>query len=241
MRYAVISDVHGNFEALDAVLNSLKDESFDALLFLGDIVGYGPDPDKCIDILKTETNVLLAGNHDRASIGLTDTVFFNPYARTAIEWTQKVLKERSRKLLKGLPIVRAMPEHNIYLVHSTPKEPEKWHYLVNTSDAYSNFHSFSEKICLVGHSHVPVIFEEHPKGSVKTCNKKAKIKDANRYIINVGSVGQPRDGNPDAAYALLYQDYVEIKRVSYDILLTQQKMREAGLPDYLIERLACGR
>lgn len=241
MRYAVIADVHGNLEALEAVLKRLKEESFDALLFLGDSVGYGPNPNECVEILKNNAQVLLAGNHDRAVVGLVDTAFFNPYARSAVEWTQEVLKDENKKLLASLPIDKEMRDENLYLVHSTPKEPEKWHYLINVWDAYKNFPFFSEKICLIGHSHIPAIIEEPPEGKINIFDDKAAIKENHRYIINAGSVGQPRDGNPDAAYLLLTENSAEIKRVSYDILLTQKKMRHAGLPDALIKRLAYGR
>ena len=240
MRYAVIADVHGNLEALEAVLKKLKEESFDALLFLGDSVGYGPNPNECIEVLKNKAQVLLAGNHDRAAVGLTDTAFFNPNARLAIEWTQEVLSDENKKLLASLPIDKHMKREHLCLVHSTPKEPEKWHYLLSAWDAYNNFPFFSEKICLIGHSHVPAIIEETPEGKINTFHPKAEIKEDHRYIINVGSVGQPRDGNPEAAYVMLTENFVEIKRVPYDILLTQKKMRHAGLPDRLINRLAKG-
>ena len=130
---------------------------------------------------------------------------------------------------------------DILLVHATPKEPGQWHYLLTKQDAYINFHFFTEKICLIGHSHQPSIIEQSPEGELVVYKDKADIKDKHRYIINVGSVGQPRDGNPDAAYALLNENSIEIKRVSYDILSTQKKMRGAGLPLSLIERLARGR
>jgi predicted phosphodiesterase len=240
MRYAVIADVHGNLEALEAVLKRLKEESYDAILFLGDSVGYGPDPNECVELLKKKAQVLLAGNHDLAAAGLTDTEFFNPHARTAIEWTQAVLKDENKKFLASLPIEKQMIDEDLYLVHSTPKEPEKWHYLITSWDAYKNFPFFSKKICLIGHSHVPAIIEEPPEGKISTFNIRAEIKENHRYIINAGSVGQPRDGNPEAVYVLLTENSVEIKRVSYDILLTQKKMRNAGLSDHLINRLAKG-
>lgn len=241
MRYAVIADVHGNLEALEAVLKKLNEESFDALLFLGDSVGYGPNPNECIEVLKKKAQVLLAGNHDRAVVGLTDIEYFNPHAQTAIEWTREVLKDENKKFLASLPIEKQMIDEGIYLVHSTPKEPEKWHYLMTSWDAYKNFPFFSEKICLIGHSHVPAIIEEPPEGKINIINISAEIKDDCRYIINAGSVGQPRDGNPEAAYVILTENSAEIKRVPYDILLTQKKMRDQGLPDHLINRLAHGR
>jgi predicted phosphodiesterase len=266
MRYAVIADVHANLEALSAVLEELRDTSVDGILFLGDSVGYGPNPNECIEVLRGKALVLIAGNHDRAVIGLTGLEYFNPNARTAIEWTKDILTEENKTFLKSLPIFNILKDkdypsptplpqgegargrvkkvssgENIFLVHSTPKEPEQWHYLIDTQDAYVNFHFFTERLCLIGHSHQPAIIEQDSEGNIIIYRGKADFKDGRRYIINAGSVGQPRDSNLDACYAILTENSVEIKRVSYDILSTQKKMREAGLPLFLIERLARGR
>ncbi len=238
--YAIISDVHANFEALHAVLDNLEKESFDALLFLGDSVGYGPDPNECIDLLRAHTNIVLAGNHDWAVIGLTETGYFNPYAKAAIEWTIGVLTDKNKNFLKNLRLTETLEDDGIYLVHSTPKEPEQWHYLSHEYDARINFNYFEEKLCFVGHSHIPFIVEKTPSGKIRFLYDYVEIEDKNRYIINAGSVGQPRDGNPDAAYVLLKDNIIEIKRVSYNIVLTQEKMRKAGLPSYLIDRLSLG-
>ena len=238
MRYVIISDVHGNMEALKAVLKEISKERADALLFLGDSVGYGPEPNESVELLRKEADILLVGNHDHAVLGLTDIEYFNPYARAAIEWTKDVLTDDNREFLRGLPIVRTL--EGILLVHSTPKEPEQWHYISNLWDAFVNFFAFKERVCLVGHSHYPVILEQDRKGEISVYKDHATLRQGCRYIINVGSVGQPRDGNPDAAYAVLTEDSIEIKRVSYDIVSTQKKMRRAGLPDYLIDRLVRG-
>ncbi len=237
--YAVISDVHGNLESLSTTLDTIKKEKSDALLFLGDIVGYGPNPNECIDILKRETEIVLAGNHDYAVLGLTDIKYFNPYARAAVEWTQEVLSEENKAFLRRLPLTEELDD-SILLVHATPREPEQWHYLLSPWDAYINFHFFTERICLIGHSHEPAIIERSPESKIIFYKDRADIKEGHRYIINVGSVGQPRDGNPDAAYALLNKNSIEIKRVSYDIVLTQKKMRDVGLPSALINRLSKG-
>lgn len=248
MYYAIIADVHANLEALEAVLKDIKKRKIESILFLGDAVGYGPNPNECIEVLQeivsesTRTEkVSLMGNHDSAVIGLTDLEYFNPNARTAIEWTKDILTHENRIFLKALPLVNSLKHDSIFLVHATPKEPEQWHYLLTKQDAYINFHFFTEKICLIGHSHQPSIIEQLPEDEMVIYKDNAEIKDKHRYIINVGSVGQPRDGNPDAAYALLNENSIEIKRVSYDILSTQKKMRGAGLPSFLIERLARGR
>lgn len=239
MRYAVISDVHANLEALNSVLKKICAESIDRVLFLGDSVGYGPNPNECIDILQGQTEGFPAGNHDWAAAGLTGVRYFNPYARTAIEWTADILTDKNRLFLGSLPLVKKFDD-NILLVHATPREPEKWHYLSNSEDAQLNFRCFKERICFTGHSHKPAIIEHSLKGKIIFYSDRAEIKKGHRYIINAGSVGQPRDGNPDAAYALLDNNSIEIKRVSYDIVSTQRKMRDAGLPSLLIERLSKG-
>lgn len=240
MRYAIISDVHANLEALNKVLKKIEEEACDELLFLGDSVGYGPNPNECIYRLKEKTKILLAGNHDRTAVGMADIEHFNPYARAAVEWTRKILSNETLSFLKGLPLTKEV-DKRLFLVHSTPKEPDQWHYLLNTWDADLNFPFFSEKICFVGHSHMPFIIEQSPGGNITIHKDCADIKKRHKYIINAGSVGQPRDGNPDAAYVMLNKNYVEIKRVTYDIVLTQKKMRAVGLPSFLIERLSRGR
>jgi predicted phosphodiesterase len=239
--YAVISDVHANLEALQAVLKEIERERVDSILFLGDSVGYGPDPNECTEIVRDRTDVFIAGNHDRAAAGMNNITNFNPFAMVAIEWTGKVLTYENRDFLKGLPLTKELKDDDIFLVHGSPKEPHKWHYLRSEYDAQDNFPYFREKMCFVGHSHAPFIIEYTAKGRTAFHYNHTTIKEKSRYIINAGSIGQPRDGNPDAAYALLRDDTIEINRVSYDILVTQKKMKKAGLPSYLINRLSEGR
>ena len=240
MKYAFISDVHGNVEALNAVLKDIKDRGFTDLFFLGDAVGYGPDPDECVNILYDRCILMLAGNHDYAVLGLTDIEFFNPFAKAAIEWTIENMNRRSLSILRALSISEEIENRRFLLVHSTPKEPEKWHYLLTLWDAEINFHYFDNQICLLGHSHYPFIIERKPSGEMKAYKDKAIIKDNHRYIINVGSVGQPRDGDPRACYAVIDEIDILIHRVKYDIKKTQDKMRMHGLPYVLIERLSRG-
>ena len=239
--YAIISDVHANLEALYAVLINLEHESYHSLLFLGDSVGYGPDPNECIELLKEKAAIMLAGNHDWAAAGITDTSAFNLYAKAALEWTRDVLRDKNKALLEKLPLTSTLKKDGITIVHSSPGQPEKWHYVADAHDAEKYFRYFKEDLCFLGHSHVPFIAERTHPGTVKFHDSSAEIKKGSRYIINVGSVGQPRDGNPQAAYTLLRDNSLEIKRVSYDIVLTQKKMRKAGLPEYLINRLSAGR
>jgi predicted phosphodiesterase len=238
---AVISDVHSNLEALNSVLENIEKECADNILFIGDIVGYGPDPNECIEIIRKKSNIVLAGNHDLASVGMHNTIFFNPLARVAIEWTCSVLSDENKDFLSNLPLTERLARDSVFLVHGSPYEPEKWHYVLNSADARKNFDYFKEIICFVGHSHIPLIMKRSFDGEVSSLKDKSILKEKSRYIINTGSVGQPRDGNPDSAYALLRDNTIEIKRVSYDILLTQKKMRKAGLPSHLIDRLSVGR
>lgn len=241
MRYALISDVHSNLEALNAVIGKVKADKVDKVILLGDIVGYGPDPNECIDTLRKFADILIAGNHDHGAVGMTDISCFNNHAKAAIQWTTSVLSEENKVFLSSLPLTSNIKSGSIYLVHSSPKEPEEWEYLQKAKDADTNFKFFSETNCFIGHSHRPAIIEMAPDGKIRIYSGHSDIKTGCRYIINAGSVGQPRDGNPDASYAIFDTDSVTIKRAAYDILLTQKKMKDAGLPSYLIDRLSEGR
>jgi predicted phosphodiesterase len=240
MPYAVISDVHANLEALLAVLRDIEKRKVRGVLFLGDAVGYGPDPNECVSRLKEASRVLLAGNHDWASVGLTGIEYFNPYAQAAIRWTSKVLTGESRKAIKGFSLVKVMRRQGLFLVHSSPRAPEEWHYVLTREDAELNFTFFSERVCLLGHSHWPFIVERLHSGELVTYSDEAVLRRDLRYIINVGSVGQPRDKDPRACYALLEAERVRLVRVEYPVRETQRKMEEAGLPGPLIERLSIG-
>jgi len=240
MRFALISDVHSNLEALEAVLKDIKKRRRDAILFLGDAVGYGPNPNECLEMLRGNCKVLLAGNHDWAAIGRADIDYFNEYAKAAVLWTREVLSEKNRKFIETLPLQKKLKKENVLLVHSSPKEPDAWHYLLTLWDAEVNFHYFDEKICVVGHSHMPFVIERLPSGEMITYSHKANFGENERYIINSGSVGQPRDRDPRACYALVDDDKVEFVRVEYNIEETQRKMHSAGLPLPLIERLSKG-
>lgn len=240
MRCAIISDVHANLEALEAVLKDIKKKKMDEIFFLGDAVGYGPNPNECLDILKNNCKVLLAGNHDWAAIGLTEIDYFNEYAKAAILWTRESLTEKNRKLLATFPVKKELKKENALLVHSTPKDPEVWHYLLTLWDAEINFNYFKERLCFLGHSHLPFVIERLPSGEMVSYKGEAKLGQNERYIINCGSVGQPRDRDPRACYVLLSEEHVEFIRVGYDLEKTQGKMRAAGLPPPLVSRLSQG-
>jgi len=239
-KIAVLSDIHSNLEALNVVLKEIVKRNINKIFFLGDVVGYGPDPDICVEIVSQNCQEVVAGNHDWAVIGLTPLEYFNHDARLAAEWTRDKIKKDTLDFLKKMKIKSILKEDDIILVHSTPKEPEAWNYIFTLFDAEVNFHYFEEKICLIGHSHKPFIIERLPTGELVVHKEKVNFKKFCRYIINVGSVGQPRDADPRAAFAILSEENVEIIRIEYDYNITQQKMRKEGLPEFLIQRLAKG-
>lgn len=241
MRYAILSDVHSNLEALEAVLRNVDKRKVKDVLFLGDAVGYGPNPNECIELLMARCKILLAGNHDWGVLGLTDINYFNEYARAAIEWTKQVITEGNRKTLRPLPVKKGINKEDMILVHSTPKEPEEWHYLLTLWDAEINFHYFDNKFCFLGHSHYPFVIEKLLSGELVAYKEAAVMGKTERYIMSVGSVGQPRDGDPRACYAIVNDEKMEIIRVPYDIEAVQKKMIKDGLPLFLSERLSRGR
>jgi predicted phosphodiesterase len=241
MRFAVLADVHANLEALQTVLRDVDLKGIRNLLFLGDAVGYGPSPNECVEVLMERCKILLAGNHDWGVLGRTDVTYFNESARTAIEWTKEVLTKKNFKELQSWPIQEKMEKEDMLLVHSTPREPKEWHYLLTLWDAEINFNYFNNKYCFLGHSHFPLIIERLPSGELITYKDEAAKGLTERYIVNVGSVGQPRDGDPRASYAIVDDEKMEIVRVPYDIEAVQDKMRKAGLPSLLIGRLSVGK
>jgi predicted phosphodiesterase len=241
MRLAAISDVHSNLSALEAVLADIKKRKVRRKVFIGDAVGYGPEPDAVTALIKKECRTgAVAGNHDWALLGLTDVNYFNAMAQAAIRWTGETVTRDTRDTLEALPLVKVLRKDGILLVHSTPVEPADWDYLFSAAQAAPFFDKFRQKICLVGHSHVPFIAELSPTGEVLNRGMEAEMNEDCRYIINVGSVGQPRDSDPRAAYALFDGGKVQIVRIKYDIATTQKRMSEVGLPESLIERIEFG-
>jgi len=240
VRYAVLSDIHGNIEALQAVLADAAERA-DAVLCLGDVVGYGADPVACVELVAARAQALTAGNHEHGVTGQLDLEWFNPYARAACEWTRERLDDDHRDYLAGLPLVTALGDAT--LVHASPAHPEEWDYLILPEDGYAAFAAFSTRLCFVGHSHVPGVWSlgssgpDHTRGAVDLA-----LVDGRRYIVNVGSVGQPRDRDPRAAYALwdLDRARVAIRRVAYDHAQARRKIVAAGLPRILGDRLAVG-
>ncbi len=242
MRYGFFSDVHSNLEALKVVVADLQKEKLDQVFFLGDAVGYGPDPNECTSIIDQVAAVKLMGNHDYAALGLIETNLFNEYAQRSMEWTTRVLTDKSLQVLSKLAIDHRFDQS--YLVHSTPKEPQEWNYIFDLDDAEENFNFFNKQICLIGHSHFPVIIKKYDDRHCFLHQEAwTKIEKGFKYIINIGSVGQPRDGSNLACYLVYDTDEktARIKRLPYDFPKTQAKMEKRGLPQYLIDRLAVGR
>jgi predicted phosphodiesterase len=244
MRYAIISDVHSNLTAFQAVLQDIEARGgFERIWCLGDIVGYGPDPKECIELLRQNDHICVAGNHDWGAIGKIDVDDFNSEAAAACRWTGQQLDQQEVDYLANLPLVTS--EGDFTLAHGSPREPI-WEYLVSTHVARFSFNYFQTKFCLVGHSHVPMVFELlAPDGDclVHEFLMDTPLNlDSNRLIINPGGVGQPRDSDPRASYAIYDSDQGLIwhHRVVYDISSTQQRMREYGLPYGLAARLSHG-
>jgi diadenosine tetraphosphatase ApaH/serine/threonine PP2A family protein phosphatase len=239
MRCAILADIHGNLDAFRAVLRDMEERGgADELWCLGDIVGYGPEPSACLDLLRERSHVCVAGNHDWAAAGRIDTADFNPDAAAACKWTSGRLSSIDKEYLQNLPLTVVRGEFT--MAHGSPRDP-LYEYIFSAVDAEDNLSSFGTAHCLVGHTHVPAVFAE--SGGV--CSKEPLppvLQLGGRSIINPGGVGQPRDGDPRASYAI-YDEAGRViysYRVPYDIAAVQEKMNKAGLPEYLALRLSDG-
>jgi predicted phosphodiesterase len=242
MRIAILSDIHANAVALETVLALMG--SVDQIWNLGDTIGYGPRPNECMAAMQT-AQVMIAGNHDLGSIERISLKDFNLDARLANLWNGQQLEPQHRARLEELPPAAAVSEQ-CRVAHGSPRDPV-WEYLLYSSQARDNFALFSEQICWIGHSHVPLLFRLRPDGScddpaLPPAGETVELRPDERYIINPGSVGQPRNHDPRAAYAIFDTDAATVRfnRVEYDIAKTQQQMREAQLPLALIQRLSYG-
>jgi predicted phosphodiesterase len=250
MRVLVISDIHGNQVALSAVLSAAKDR-YDAVWCLGDLVGYGPDPNECVAMVQALPNlVCLCGNHDKAALGELDLSEFNADALRAVLWGGDALNAESRAYLQQLSAaaIAKLDGHptwqQVMLAHGSPRDPI-WEYILTPETALDNFLHFSEVLCLIGHSHIPLyahLTASECKMQLATDGLEITL-DEGRFIINPGSVGQPRDHDPRAAYGILDLATMrwEFHRVTYDISKTQARMHAHNLPRRLIDRLAFGR
>jgi diadenosine tetraphosphatase ApaH/serine/threonine PP2A family protein phosphatase len=239
---AVLSDIHSNLVALDAVLESIG--RVDAIWHLGDVVGYGPWPDEVVDRLREVGAIGVKGNHDDAACGGASVERFNPTARRAAEWTRDRISASTRRHLLQLPETLAPEGTPFTLAHGSPRDP-LFEYVFSRAAAEANLAAFSTPFCLVGHTHVPLVFREDP-GGMRVLEPRPGTTlhlDERRAILNPGSVGQPRDGDPEASYLMLDTAAATAtwRRVAYDVAATQAAIRAAGLPSQLAGRLAVGR
>ena len=242
MKVALLSDIHGNLEAFQAVRESIAAHRAEEIIFIGDIVGYGADPNECIELLRTLADCSVAGNHDFAAVNKTDIKYFTPHAKEAIVWTAQKLTAESVRFLSSLPLHGT--RHGFLFVHATPMLPQLWDYILTTEEAAVSFANFAGQLCFIAHSHNPVIFiQDRSNAIAESPCTECTLEDDYRYIINIGSVGQPRDGTPLASYGLYNTETKEFRliRVAYDIAAAQRKIRAAGLPPLLASRLALGR
>jgi diadenosine tetraphosphatase ApaH/serine/threonine PP2A family protein phosphatase len=243
MRILLVSDIHSNLAALDAVI---KDAGhFDRIWCLGDVVGYGPQPNECIERLRTFDLVCLAGNHDLAVVDKQSLDDFSPDAREAAFWTRDRLAAVHCRWLETLPGMAVMAKYDITLVHASPREPV-WEYMIDTQIAGACFDAVETPVGLNGHTHIPIIFRK-PTYGLGVVRERLAVNvpvslTLDRMFVNPGSVGQPRDDDPRAAYAMVDLEAMTLThyRVQYDVAATQRAMRHARLPERLIRRLRFG-
>ena len=241
MRIAVISDIHANLHALEAVLAAIEAESVDEVWCLGDLVGYGPHPNECVTLVRERASVCLVGNHDLAVLGTLDLDLFMGEAGAAARWTQTVLEPDARAFLAQLAPTAA--RHGVALAHGSPRDPV-WEYVLSSQAAAAAFAATSEQLVLVGHSHVQLAIAADGgriAGGGAKAGDEVDLQRA-RQLLNPGSVGQPRDGDPRAAWLVIdtAQGRATFRRNDYPIERTQAEMRERELPELLAERLAHG-
>jgi predicted phosphodiesterase len=253
-RIAVFSDIHSNLEALRSVFEDAEKQGVTRFLCAGDIVGYGADPAACLDLIREKNCPVVQGNHDLYMDPAARLGEFNSDAKNAIVWTRENLSEADKRWLLDLPIKVDFTETlesrqvEVGMVHSSLYEPEEWHYLISLEKASKSLHVQTQDVVFFGHTHVPSLFSMNPEnGEIESCFPMEEgvnfLKEGWRHLITAGSIGQPRDGNPRAAYAIYDPEAstIELRRVSYRISATQKKIKAAGLPERNSERLTVGR
>jgi diadenosine tetraphosphatase ApaH/serine/threonine PP2A family protein phosphatase len=245
MRYLILSDIHANIDALDSVLASAPAESWDRVIVLGDLVGYGAEPNAVIDrILGLDPLMVIRGNHDKAACGIDDGSSFNMVARMAAQWTMGTLTATNREYLRALPAGPAAIDDGVENSHGAPFDED--HYIFDSEDASRALDAASRPLCLFGHTHLPVVFLRDPgrfEGLVPDGDVEVVLERDVNYLINVGSVGQPRDGDPRAAFGIYNTEgaVLTLRRVAYPVQEAQRRIQNAGLPASLANRLAIGR
>jgi len=247
MRYLVLTDIHANLEALDTCIADARARGFDQTLVLGDLVGYGPDPNTVIDRVQAlEPLAIVRGNHDKVACGLEQAEGFNTVAKSAAHWTFDALTENNRAWLAALPEGPHDVDDMIQICHGAPFDEDA--YIFDELDAVRALKVSSRPLCLFGHTHYPVTFELSADafdmmGPAAAGEMQIQMRNGSKYLVNPGSIGQPRDGDPRAAYAIAdtAQRKVELIRLAYAVEQTQEKILKAGLPEVLAQRLAVGR
>ena len=232
MKIAVLSDIHSNLQALKSALLLVDTIEVDAVYCLGDVVGYGANPNESVEIVRKRCTAVVKGNHDFAAVDLSHAEYFTSPGKVAASWTHKILSPENRDYLANLPMVKV--EGECTLVHASPDAPEEWHYVLSMGIAAEQFSHFKTQLCLIGHTHVPAICGEDLKTFI--------FKKGQRFLLNPGSVGQPRDGNPQFCFGVLDTDAwtYEQQRGEYDIAGAEAAILEAGLPGVLAARLGHG-
>ena len=239
MRLAIISDIHANREALDTVLASIENQSVDKIICLGDLVDYGVEPSYCIEKVRDIANVILYGNHDEAAATEISLHWFNREARKSVLWTREKLSDEEKEYLKTLELSHI--EDSCLFVHSTPDPQDDWYYITNWFDAAEQFDNFDQNVCFLGHSHVPGFFSLNSNQN-EYREGKIPLQMNDKIIINVGSVGQPRDRDPRACYVIADHENstVEFIRVPYDVEKTANKISSEGVSYFHARRILLG-
>ena len=246
MRYLILSDIHSTAEALSAVLSRVRRKKFDRVVVLGDFVGYGANPNQVIDKIREirKEKTMIRGNHDKVVVGIDSGDLFNPVALKAARWTTEKLTPRNRTFLEALPVGPAVVDGAFAICHGSPRDEDA--YIFTDYDAYLNFREMSSAVCFFGHSHIPCVFTLEPHGIlvelVSETRVRYPLRPGLRYLINPGSIGQPRDRNAAASYAIYDSTahVVHFDRVPYPAEKARDKIYKAGLPHILGDRLLVG-
>ncbi len=243
MKYGILGDIHANLSALETVLECIEAAGVDTLISVGDVVGYGAAPRECIALLRDRGAVVVLGNHDAACCGRLEDDHFNPYARAAVAWTRATLTRDEIEWLRSLPYTATLKDCQV--AHGTLHRPELFDYILSPTDADPSLDEMVCPVCFVGHTHIPLTvmrFADAPDRTAYSFDAEIDLSETTRALINVGSVGQPRDENPDAAYALYDSSsrVSSIRRTPYDIERESMRIRSAGLPAVLAQRIRFG-
>ncbi len=243
MRYAILGDIHSNLSALESVMKAIRTEGVDQVLSVGDVVGYGAAPAECIQVLRENSVVAVLGNHDAAVIGELDTIFFNQHARAAVDWTRGAISGEDMAWLTCMPLT--WQDDFITLAHGSYDKPELFAYVQRPTDADSSLELLERPVCFIGHTHVPVSMlrlSDDPLRTGYTLDSELDLSDAIVAMVNAGSVGQPRDDDPRTGYVIYDTDtrVVTFRRLEYDISREVTRIKDAGLPSVLAERLLLG-